>query len=126
MKFVSRTIKGHGRGKALGYPTINMVVPETIPVTLQKGVYAVKVKLQGEKYIGALYYGPVPVFNQIENVFEVHLIDVYGIFVKDGEDIEVEIVKHIRNIMDFGSPELLKIQMDKDVAQVKKVLTIKI
>ncbi|MBP6884780.1 MAG: riboflavin kinase [Candidatus Pacebacteria bacterium] len=126
MKFVSRTIKGHGRGKALGYPTINMIVPETIPVTLMKGVYAVRVKLQGEKYLGALYYGPVPVFAESRDVFEVNLLDVYGIFVRDGEEIEVEIVKYVRGVMDFGSPELLKIQMDKDVAQVKKVLTIKI
>jgi riboflavin kinase / FMN adenylyltransferase len=126
MRFTSTTIKGYGRGKSLGYPTINMVVPETIPVTLMHGVYAVKVKLKGEKYSGALYYGPVPVFAQSENVFEVHLLDTYDIVVRDGESIEVEIVKYIRGVLDFGSPELLKIQMDKDVAQVEKVLKIKI
>jgi riboflavin kinase/FMN adenylyltransferase len=126
MIFKTAIIKGHGRGRGLGFPTINMFVSDTVPSTLVPGVYAAKVKLQDEKYKGALYYGPVPVFGETDRVFEVYLLDIYDINVRDGEPIEFETVKFIRGVMDFSSPELLVLQIEKDVAQIRKVLTMKV
>ena len=122
MKFRTKTIKGHGRGKTLGFPTVNMVVPENIPLQLPQGVYAARAKVKDEIYEGALYYGPAPTFGEKEVALEIYLLDTMAFYLGQDEDIEVEVVKFIRGVETFGLPELLMLQMDKDVAAIREVL----
>lgn len=126
MKFKTITVQGHGRGKDLGFPTINMQVLPEMVLGMKEGIYAARVTIsgqnQGAAYGGALYYGPVPVFNQTEKSLEVYLVDSGYIYVGPGTDIEVELVKYIRPVQDFSSVDLLQIQMDKDVAEVRATL----
>lgn len=122
MKFEASTIKGHGRGGGLGFPTINLLPPDEIALVLQDGIYAVWVTIGQDRYGGALYYGPVPVFNQKEKNLEIYLVNAYQFYINPGEIVVFEIVKYIRGVENFSSPELMVIQMEKDVAQIKKVL----
>ncbi len=122
MKFKTTTISGYGRGKELGFPTINMIIPELIPIQLRQGIYAAYVKINDEMYKGALYYGSVPTFAQSELTLEVYLLDVVRIYVAPDSSIEVDTVKYIRPIKEFKSPELLVLQMEKDVEEIKKIL----
>ncbi len=122
MKFKTITVPGKGRGKDLGFPTINMqVIPELI-LGLQDGIYAARVTVEKETYGGALFYGPVPVFNQTEKSLEVYLVDSGYIYVGPGTEIEVELVKYIRPVQDFSSVELMLQQMEKDVTQIRTIL----
>ena len=121
MKFKSTTVRGQGRGKSLGYPTLNMIVPDDIPVLLRPGVYAAHAVVGGEKYNGALYYGPVPAFGDTDSVLEIYLFDTTGFYVGEGEEIEIDTVKFIRGVMDFDFPELLIKQMDADVEAIRKI-----
>ena len=122
MKFKTRTVKGHGRGKGMGFPTINMIVPENIPLQLRQGVYAARATVKDETYDGALYYGPAPTFNQTSSALEIYLIDIVSFYVGENEPIEIEAVKFIRGVESFGLPELLIVQMEKDVEEIRKVL----
>ena len=124
MKFQTVTVKGHGRGQGLGFPTINMVVPANIPMTMAQGVYAAHAIINEEKYNGALYYGSSPTFGEKEIVLEINLLDTVGFYIAENEPIEIELVKFIRPVMSFGLPELLVEQMEKDVAQIRAVLKI--
>jgi FAD synthase len=64
MKFKTITVQGHGRGKDLGFPTINMQVLPEMVLGMKEGIYAARVTIsgqnQGAAYGGALYYGPGP------------------------------------------------------------------
>lgn len=122
MKFKTITVAGHGRGKDLGFPTINMQVQPELVLGLQDGIYAARVTVDGETYGGALFYGPVPVFHQTEKSLEVYLVDSGYLYVGQGAAIEVELVKYIRPVQDFSSIELMQIQMAKDVEQIRQVL----
>ena len=124
MKFKTTTVRGHGRGKDLGFPTVNMVIPDTMSLTLQSGVYAARAIIENKKYGGALYYGPVPTFKQKELTLEIYLFDTIDFSVRDGTEIEIEIVKFIRPVMTFGLPELLVNQMEKDVEAVHAALKV--
>lgn len=124
MKFKSTAIKGHGRGRDLGFPTINLVVPADISLTLSKGIYASRVTLGEEVYPSALYFGPASTFGETENQLEVYLIDAVLISVNPGDEVEVEIVKFIRAPEKFSGPELLVMKMEEDVERVKKALSI--
>jgi len=124
MKFKSTTIKGAGRGKGLGFPTINMVVPADISLTLQRGIYAVRVFVNEQDYNGALYFGPASTFGETVNQLEVYLLNEVMVSVNPGEEIEIEIVGFVRTPENFSSPELLVLKMAEDVEKVRGILKI--
>ena len=121
-KFTTTTVKGHGRGKGLGFPTINMVVPANIPLVMQQGVYAAHAKIGEEKYSGALYYGPAPTFGEREIALELYLFDTVAFYIGEGETLEVEVVKFIRGVQKFDLPELLIVQMERAEMEIREVL----
>ena len=127
MKFESTHIKGKGRGKPMGFPTINLKIPDGFE--LKDGIYAAKVNIENKKFIGALHYGPVPTFAEQEKSLEVYLIDVtnedligYGMEDLDGKLIIIEIIKYLRPIIKFKLVEDLVKQIEKDVEEIKSYL----
>lgn len=124
MQFKTVTILGKGRGKDLGFPTINMEVAPELILGIREGIYACRVKLDAETYNGALFYGPIPVFGETEKSLEVYLVDSGFIYVGVGRDIEVELVKYIRPVQNFSSIELMQQQMTQDVLHVRAALDI--
>jgi riboflavin kinase/FMN adenylyltransferase len=124
MKFKTTTVSGHGRGKDLGYPTVNMIIPESVPLFLRPGIYAAKAIVKGEKYYGALFYGPTPTFNETDMSLEIYLFDTLNFYVGEDEEIEIETFKYIREVKKFDLPELLIHQMDEDVIHIRKVFNI--
>lgn len=120
--FKTVAIRGRGRGTKLGFPTINMQIPPEVPLSLPDGVYAARITLGKETYGGALFYGPIPVFNQEEKSLEVYLVDSGYISVNDNDLVTVSVVRFIRNVQNFSSPELMILQMEKDVLQIRNVL----
>ena len=106
MKFESTHIKGKGRGKPMGFPTINLKIPDGFE--LKDGIYAAKVNIEKKVFKGALHYGPVPTFSEEEKSLEVYLIEVtnedlinYGFENLDGKLIKIEIIKYLRKIIKF-------------------------
>jgi riboflavin kinase / FMN adenylyltransferase len=123
MMFQSRHIKGHGRGKGLGFPTVNLLIPKNFNIS--HGVYAARVTILGEVYKGALHYGPIPTFGDTEKSLEVYLLDVTDENTPntDGVDIEFDIVERIRGIRKFDSAEDLSKEIAQDVEKVKRILS---
>ena len=124
MKFESIHIKGKGRGKPMGFPTINLKIPDNFE--LKDGIYAVKVTIENKKFIGALHYGPVPTFAEQEKSLEVYLIEVtnedligYGMEDLDGKLIIIETIKYLRPIIKFKLVEELIKQIKEDVKQIE-------
>ncbi len=124
MKLLFKTTskKGKGRGKLLGFPTVNLVIPEKLPLVLADGIYAARATIKGEKYTAALYYGTVPTFDEADHTLEIYLIDTSHLNVFDDTEVEFEVVKFIRGVRKFDSPELLIYQMKQDVAAIKEIV----
>jgi riboflavin kinase / FMN adenylyltransferase len=120
MKFSSTQIKGKGRGKLLGYPTINLEIPEALE--LEDGIYAVIVYTEIRKFSGALHYGPIPTFNETEKTLEVFLIDTSEGDIPQATMFDVEIVQFIRPVLKFSTQKELSDQISKDVEDVRKFL----
>lgn len=121
-KFKSKQISGHGRGRRIGFPTINMVIPDGF--LLKEGIYAVRILISERYFIGAMHFGPIPTFGEKEKSLEVFLIDVEwnDLSGLDLDNIEVEVVKYLREIENFPDQEKLKRQISLDVDRVKKVV----
>lgn len=126
MQIVTHQIKGKGRGKKIGIPTINLKIPDDF--NLQNGIYAARVRIQQKIYSAALHYGPVPTFEEENNSLEIMLIDTPEKEIPNtkNESIEVNIGSRIREIKKFISIKDLKKQIDSDITMIKDLLKINI
>ncbi len=121
MVFQSKQIHGLGRGKEVGFPTINLTIPEDFD--LETGVYAVWVIIDDKTYKGALHYGPIPTFDLKNYSLEVHLLNIVD-NMPDTEDriIEVDIVERLRDVKKFMEVYDLTEAILKDVEKVNRIL----
>ena len=115
-----RIIKGFSfAGGKLGHPTANLVPDsEILP---PDGVYGAKVTLDGQDYLAAVNIGVAPSFefNQHRRRVEVHLLDFEGNLYD--REIDVNLLKYIRNERFFESAEALKAQIILDIQQIKSL-----
>lgn len=114
-KVTGCVVRGTGRGRAIGFPTINVTVDDELP----EGIYAGRVRLRGESHLAAVHVGPVPTFDRTQPALEAHLLD----FSQDcyGETVEVELIKRIRSIEVFDDAETLAARIAEDVAKIRKL-----
>ena len=98
--------RGERRGEKLGFPTANIPLDgET------SGIFVALARMDGKEYHAAVYA------DQKRKLLEAHLGkfeggDLYG------KEIEVELLKKIREDEKFEDVEILKKQIQKDVQDV--------
>lgn len=115
-----RVRHGDKRGRTIGFPTLNMRVPQY--VALRRGVYAVRITgLGAQIHYGVANLGVRPTVHGVENRLEVHVFDfqreVYG------QHLCVEPVQFIREEMKFASLEELTSQIAQDATQARALLS---
>jgi riboflavin kinase / FMN adenylyltransferase len=116
MIYEAEVISGKGRGKGLGFPTLNLRVPENF--SQSHGIYSGWVLIDKQKFLGAFHFGPVPAFNESEVSLEVFLIDAD--LTQTPKRIKFEIVEYIREIRNFKNEGELSEQIGKDIEEIKK------
>ncbi|MEJ6404747.1 bifunctional riboflavin kinase/FAD synthetase [Yoonia sp. 2307UL14-13] len=115
-------IRGHQRGRDLGYPTANMSITELHPP--KYGVYAVKVDVldgphQGS-YDGAASIGVRPMFGENLPNCETYILDFKGDLY--GATLSVALVDFLRPELKFDGLDALITQMDADCDKARKIL----
>jgi len=134
-RIVGNVVKGVGRGRKLGFPTINLKV-EPEKLLPRFGVYAGKVSVaQSDKtnftlrtlrpaqhsFDAAAYIGQRPTFGETEPVVEAFLIDFNGV-IPEGTKVALELIAFIRPDQKFDSANALVAQMSRDVQAVREKL----
>src|SRR2546426_8171264 len=110
-----KVIRGAGRGRTIGVPTLNLEPPDARKLLPPDGVYAVRVTLgagSGEQYGGMMNQGPRPTFGEQARTLEVHLFDFAGELY--GETVVVEWVRRLRDVQAFSSRDALVAQLERD------------
>ena len=111
-------VAGAGRGRKLGFPTINLkVAPEKL--LPRYGVYAGRVQMERGTWDAAAYIGQRPTFGETEPVVEAYLLEFNGL-IPQGTTVTLELVAFIRPDQRFDSPESLIAQMNRDVLAVRE------
>jgi len=111
-------VRGAGRGRTIGIPTINLEPPDTRKLLPPDGVYAVFVTIgkretgNGKRYGGMMNQGPRPTFGEESRTLEVHLFDFDGELY--GEVVDVEWVRRLRAVQAFPSRDALVAQLERD------------
>jgi riboflavin kinase/FMN adenylyltransferase len=112
-------VAGARRGRLLGFPTANLgSISGMLPLD---GVYAAMgVLSDGRRFPAAVHIGPNSTFDESEKKVEAFLVgfasDLYG------SKLRLEFVDRVRGTQKFDSVELLKKQMDADVARTVEVV----
>ena len=114
-----KVIKGDQRGRTIGIPTANLEYPLNT-ITIPYGVYAVETLIEGNTYFGIVNFGIRPTFNKDKPIVEAYLFD----FDNDiyGKNIEILFHKQIRQEKKFNDIKELLNQINKDIAEAKKIL----
>ena len=107
--------KGDGRGRQIGFPTLNLDVgDQLLPAD---GVYAGIVTRDNETHVAAVSVGRKPTFGHSTRTAEAHLLD----FDDDlyGQPIQLTLDRWIRPQMPFGSVGRLTRQLQQDIATIR-------
>lgn len=111
-------IHGEKRGRDLGYPTANMALD--VANGLAHGIYAVRVKTDGEWHPGVASFGRRPHFDNGAPLLETHVFDFKGDLY--GRVITVAFEAYLRGEAKFASLDALILQMDADSLEARRIL----
>lgn len=112
-------VHGAKRGRALGFPTINLAVPaeRLLP---RDGIYAMTVRVRDESVAAAASLGVRPTFGGGDRALEAYLLDWQGDVY--GDTIEAAFVKRLRDELRFASGKELAEQIARDVEGTRAAL----
>lgn len=109
--------KGDGRGRVIGFPTINQFFPEDFIVP-KYGVYMSITKIDGESYLSVTNVGTRPTVSEAPMRSETCILDYSGDLY--GKKIQVQLVRYLREEKKFPDVETLTRAIGKDIENARK------
>lgn len=104
-------------GRTLGFPTANLILQENLIIP-KRGIYATKVHIGNEVYVGATNIGYNPTVNGEKMSVETNILqfdkDIYG------KTIKLEFLERIRDEKKFKDLNELKLQLKMDTNYIYK------
>ncbi len=120
-------VRGHQRGRALGFPTANLETPPHTAIPAD-GIYAGWLAaldadgFEQERWPAAISVGTNPTFDGRERIVEAYALDRDDLDLY-GAHVAVDFVARLRATLKFSSVEDLVAQMHVDVGDARGVLT---
>jgi riboflavin kinase/FMN adenylyltransferase len=105
-------VAGAGRGRALGFRTVNLAPPSTRKLLPPEGVYAIRAQTPSGSFGGMMNLGPRPTFGEAETTLEAHLFDAEGDWY--GARLRVDFVARLRETRKFENAASLIRQLGRD------------
>ncbi|PIR13830.1 EamA family transporter [Candidatus Falkowbacteria bacterium CG11_big_fil_rev_8_21_14_0_20_39_10] len=111
--FTAGVVNGRGRGKRIGFPTINL---DKVDLDINYGIYLVEAALGGKVYRGLIHFGFKETYSESASL-ELLLKDLIPDVGR--EKIKIKIIKKLRDIKRFKNTEELKKQIEEDLEELK-------
>jgi riboflavin kinase/FMN adenylyltransferase len=119
-RMLGRVAPGRELGRSLGFPTANLRLMRRRPPV--QGIMAVRVfGIEPKALKGVASLGTRPTVDGSDMLLEVHVFDFAGDLY--GREIEVEFVAKLRDEVKFDSLDALAVQMKRDAAQARDLLS---
>ena len=115
-KFTAKVISGDKRGRTIGVPTVNQMLPKGL-VKVKFGVYYSLVNIDGKKYKAVTNIGYRPTYELETPISETHIIGFSGDLYE--KQLSVELVEFLREERKFENLQALKNAVQKDIEYVK-------
>jgi len=116
-----RVSHGAGRGRGLGFPTINLSgIDVLVPA---EGVYAGRARVDGHgpAWPAACNIGPNPTFGDQARKFEAHLVGFTGELYD--KMVEIDFLRRLRATRPFSNVDELLAQIRADVEETRRICT---
>jgi riboflavin kinase/FMN adenylyltransferase len=123
-----KVIKGKGLARQLGFPTLNLYMPDKAKLVPADGVYQVKVNFEGKQYNGVMNIGFAPTITNSLQAYQMRSLEVHLFGFQGNEQtslnklIIVDFFERLRPEKRFDNLDALKQQIANDIAQVKSRL----
>lgn len=116
-----KVVHGDKIGRVLGFPTANIDISNPHKLIPASGVYAVKIKIDDTYFKGALSIGyRETVFDNSKLTIEVFVLDFDGDLYN--KPLDIIFVDYLRPQIKYENWDLLKIQIEKDVEDVRNAI----
>lgn len=109
--------KGDGRGRTIGFPTINQFFPQDFIVP-KFGVYMSITKVNGKSYLSVTNVGVRPTVSKDSMRSETCILDFSGDLY--GKKVQVQLVKYLRDEIKFPDIKALTEAIEKDIECARK------
>lgn len=113
----NRVVRGEGRGRDLGFPTVN--IPPGGVITPSRGVYAASFSCGQRSGPAAVNIGSRPTFGPGPETIEAHLVgmdkDLYG------EEVVIRFLARLRDELSFSDVTSLREQIENDVRRAVEI-----
>jgi riboflavin kinase/FMN adenylyltransferase len=113
-------VHGAGRGRVLGFRTINIAPPSPRKLLPPEGVYAVRAETPTGLFGGMMNLGPRPTFGDTAVSLEVHLFDADGDWY--GSRVRIDFVARLRDTKKFSGPDELMKQLARDEQSARVII----
>jgi riboflavin kinase/FMN adenylyltransferase len=117
---VARRETGEGKGRQLGFPTLNFAHPLPPKVVPPSGVYAARLQVGREEALGALYFGDCPTTGKRPTHFEFFAFKMPDREPPVGENACLWVYDRVRPDKQFASFGELTDQIAHDVSYIKR------
>jgi riboflavin kinase / FMN adenylyltransferase len=115
---LSTQARGRGIGTRLLVPTVNLAAYDGLLPGF--GVYVTRLKIGTQAFQAVTNVGNRPTFGEASFAVETHILDFEPVEMSKETPIELEFLVRLRGEREWPSPEALKAQIFKDVAQAKR------
>ena len=116
--FTGNVVSGQGLGHTIGIPTANLHLPEEL-VCPAFGVYACRAWVNGNAYAAVANIGTRPTVDGQGVTVEPWILDFAGDLY--GKELTLEFHKFLRPEQKFESLDALKIQIQKDAEETRRI-----
>ena len=111
--------RGRGYGSKYTVPTINLArYEELVP---SDGVYITWTRVATERFDSVTNIGNRPTFGADSFAVETHLLDFEPIELNESTPLELSFLHRLRDERRFASPDELRAQIQRDVAEAKRI-----
>lgn len=117
-----KVVPGEQRGRVLGFPTLNLSDQSPRKLLPPDGVYAARVQTPLGEYKSMVHIGPRPTFGDQNRTIEAYLMDADKELDLYGARIRIDLVRRLRDVMKFDSPEALIAHIQADEREARSAL----
>lgn len=124
--FRGHKITGDGRGKEIGFPTLNIKLSicdmgKIFSLYSDGGVFLVSLFFSGKKFSGLLHLGKRPTFESEELRVEIFILD-FEEEISKNSIVNFDIKEKIREVEKFSGIDELVAQIQKDITTARNFL----
>ena len=113
-----QVVPGRQLGRTIGIPTANLELPEDL-ICPKHGVYACQAAVDGSVYPAVTNIGTRPTVSGDRVTVETYLLDFAGDLY--GKELQLHFYEFLRPEEKFDSLETLQAEIQKNVAQIRKI-----